>query len=222
MAEQDRKDLVPSVLNDLMDVDGEPADGDALVREGGVWAPTAGPLPPYGPALTFYEAYSPTANLADDNAIKAAWIALNMAHVPNYQIVNQPPTGTWTGEAWGSQVWRATEPGIYSAYVWQSISLSATPTAGARVMQAEPGSYLLDYTWTMDRIPRLAHTQQNDTAGNITLFVSQGMIDAGVGGLAVRTPRYITSGAERVNSLYMIVAIERQSPGSTFDYYSEL
>jgi len=46
MAEQDREDLVPSVLNDLMDVDGEPADGDMLIRQGGAWVPSAGPFMP--------------------------------------------------------------------------------------------------------------------------------------------------------------------------------
>jgi len=39
MAEQDREDLVPSVLNDLIDVDGEPADGDTLTYSDGAWRP---------------------------------------------------------------------------------------------------------------------------------------------------------------------------------------
>ena len=42
MAEQDRKDAIPSVLNDLIDVDGEPTEGDGLTYTGGAWRPTPG------------------------------------------------------------------------------------------------------------------------------------------------------------------------------------
>lgn len=42
MTEQDKATLVPAVLNDLIDVDGEPADGETLRRVGDAWVPSVG------------------------------------------------------------------------------------------------------------------------------------------------------------------------------------
>lgn len=42
MTEQDKPTLVPAVLNDLVDVDGEPTAGDTLVFDGTAWAPGKG------------------------------------------------------------------------------------------------------------------------------------------------------------------------------------
>jgi hypothetical protein len=54
MAEQDRKDLVPAVLNDLIDVDGTPAEGDTLTFRNGAWRPAVADnllSRPNGPAV---------------------------------------------------------------------------------------------------------------------------------------------------------------------------
>jgi len=230
MAEQDKPTLVPAVLNDLIDVDGEPADGDMLIRQGGAWVPAAGPLPgAFGPALSFFTADYTGANLANDAAVKAAFVALSVIRDTQYDYVvppSEPAIGTWQGLAIGArglQRWFATEPGIYNAYILQTFTVSETPTAGAKGFFSAPMSSIASFTWGPDPIwAGLISPTQFSRAENLNLSISQGMIDAGAGGFDLKHPAYLTSGAERINSIYLEIVIERYSPGSTFDYYDQV
>ena len=232
MAEQDRKDLVPSVLNDLIDVDGTPADGQGLRRSAGVWTPADmlgvdDVLPEFGPCLSFYEG-SHSGTIADASAAAAAWSGMDMGVVPGYGPDEYPgghvAQGTWSGETLGSyQVWHADEPGIYQVYTLAQLGLDGAPHATGEARFGPPWGTIPAWSWGTDTEKKpfalLNYAHRVDT---LTVFVSQGMIDAGKGGFAIRRPYYITPGSERANSLYLFALIERVYPGATFDYYADL
>lgn len=229
MAEQDRKDAVPSVLNDLIDVDGTPADGDGLAYTGGAWRPgvAAGLLPEFGPALCVWQGNYDGVALANNlPAIGAAWNAMVMAVTgTDTWPGTQPTLGGW-GETNGYVRWLATEPGIYRWWVEQRIGLDGAPHSSGRF------SMLGAQDWMEGWVYSEAAETVGPTGVNVlnqvqryrsgVLFASQGMVDNDRAGVFTPSPGYETSGSERVTNLRSVLFVQQYSPGSTFDYYGNL
>lgn len=228
MAEQDREDLVPSVLNDLIDVDGEPADGDGLVRDGDTWRPGNGNLPSLGPVFTIFDGYanaSPT--YADLGAQRAAWEAMDVQPDSGYDEypAAQEVLGSWEGVFLGRQRWRPDTPGLYTAYILSSVYINADPSSGAVALVSPPLVPTLDRTWGIDTeyIKFAGLSSPARRVDHITMPISQGMIDADYAGLVVKAPGVIgQTGPELCNQLELVAIIERQSPGSPIDYFGGL
>jgi len=226
MAEQDKPTLVPEVLNDLMDVDGTPSEGDGLAYSAGAWRPgvAAGLLPENGPALTFWNSVYSGANLADQPAINAARTAMTMGIQPGYDTYPgvQPVMGTWV-QVNGSFAWHADEPGLYQVYWSEEITVNTAPGTGALCTHREPTDLIHFNTFGGPTLGVPLATATVFRAGGVLNFnVSQGMIDAGFGGFGKPSISYAPSGAERVNGMRFQALIQRHSPGSTFDYYAEI
>lgn len=224
MAEQDRDDLVPSVLNDLIDVDGEPTDGDGLEYSTGAWRPTfgAGSLPRYGPVLNVWGGEYSGAALVDQDAINAAWVAMTVVKNTGYDYVGNPPAmGGWAA-AFGQQRWRATEPGFYSIYV-RSQGNADSYNANGFGRMAHHLSAIGNQTWGNDLMtPIKSATEQYAFTQQLTLPISQGMIDAGYGGFDVGSVIYVPGAGERLNYLRLMCVVERYSPGSEVDYFGDI
>lgn len=220
MAEQDRKDLVPSVLNDLIDVDGTPVEGNSLTYTGAAWEPTDGPIPPNGPVINVWDGES-SGSRADNAAIATAWNAIVMSRdgYDAYPGVH-PTMGAWIGSG-GYQQWNATEPGNYAIYVISKCVADGIHANGYAALPI-PLSRISNYSWGSGIVPLKSPTTDFQRHDHLTMQISQGMIDAGFGGFDVRYPSYFPGSTERINVLRLSVVIERYSPGSTFDYYGDL
>jgi hypothetical protein len=227
MAEQDRPDAVPAVLNDLMDVDGTPSEGDGLSFTDGAWRPgvAAGLLPESGPALTVFDGES-TGSRSDNIEIGEAWGAIPVAQKEGYEAYPgvHPPMGAWSSAQGLGMEWRATEPGVYTVYTMNGFALSAAWGANSAAYLCPPIPLVSGQAWGADRTTAALAPGQLTVfrTDHLTLFISQGMIDAGWGGFCFRAPAYTPHGAERVNLLYVLAVIERHSPGSAFDYYGDI
>lgn len=181
--------------------------------------------PEFGPALTFFEGQYIGADLADGDAQAAAFIGIDLDIAAGYEAWPgvQPVLGEWSTHI-DTQRWRATEPGVYTAYVYQTVNFANAQSASDDLRLASPQDAMTSVTWGPDRVPtRISPVGYVARADYLpTLFVSEGLIDAGFGGFDIKSPYFTTSGAARINSIYLFVMIARQSPGSTFDYYPEL
>ena len=116
MAEQDRKDAIPCVLNDLIDVDGEPADGDGLVRSGGAWVPAVGAAGNVnGPKRTIYETTTTGLSVVNDYARIGVEPTNDYANWTPWDILedvgNEP--GEWVLDQ-GRYKYRFTRAGIFN------------------------------------------------------------------------------------------------------------
>ena len=124
--EQDRKDAIPSVLNDLIDVDGTPAVGDGLVFDGANWVPS----PPYGsvngPLLRVWNSVAAT---LPAEAGPGDWNGTEPVSANADQDWLGAPDGTPDWGHWvdGSAGWEyhITEPGIYTAEAYAVVTFDA-------------------------------------------------------------------------------------------------
>lgn len=226
MAETDREDVIPANLTDLMDVDGNPTDGDSIVRQGDVWVPGHAALPTNGPAFNVWQGLATGSTLNNQAAIIAAWLAMDVAIDPAYETYpgTHPAMGAWDTANTTQLRWLADEPGIYNVYTLAVLQVNGTPDAAAYARFSEPLSVVAGTAWGPDPVATKASVSNVFRASHAmsTLFVSQGMIDGGIGGFVVQAPDYVTGGAERANQLELTVVVERYQPGATFDYSGEL
>lgn len=222
----ERPDIVPYTLGQLSDVDSAsaPAVGDTLTWDGAEWR-AGGIAGEFGPALSLWKGQYDGANLADYQAIYATWIALDPSPTSGYETYpgTHPPMGSWVAAYSGTLRWLASEPGLYHLYASRYARLSAAPSADAALTWSPLSTILLNSIWGVDNdITFKPAVTVNQRTESITVPISQGMIDAGIGGVDVGAPFFATGGAERVNLLSLNVIIERHSPGAAFNYYGDI
>lgn len=151
MTEQDKPTLVPAVLNDLMDVDGEPAEGDSLTRIGGVWTAGKGDRFPNGPLV---QSWSVTATppaqttLGQINYIESAPSLANdgLYYQGNEAIFEEDPDawGSWADVGSGQYAFTLNAPGVYSYSMGVQATLSAPASAGTS-LTLTVGHYWMPY-----------------------------------------------------------------------------
>lgn len=229
MAEQDRKDLIPAVLNDLIDVDGTPADGDSLIRDGGVWVPTApggSAVDAHGPAITIWTG-SVDVDFEQDGSqyIINGWAAMNAAMLFdqwNAFLQAQPTLGSWGSpnpDYVSVLAWQADTPGHYEINLKQNFIINHLPSDGANAQFCVPQSILMFLGYGADAPQVPVVTGDPSMVDHFSMVITQAMIDGGIGGFYVDGPNYYGDPDYKVSTIETVCRIVRHNPGNDVDYF---
>lgn len=178
-------------------------------------------LPEYGPVFNKWDGtVSEGAGFADNSAVLAAWLDELPVRTDTTYPGEHPDTGAWS-ELWDTyRAWGATDPGLYSIYVYQGANIE-NELSGTRVAFGVP----------TERVAASVHTPDTAVVGyssgfqatlRLVMPISQGMIDAGVGGFVIAAPQLYAAGSEQILDALCYVIIQRYSPGSAFDYFGDI
>jgi len=218
MAEQDRADLVPSVLNDLMDVDGEPADGDGLVRRDGAWVPAAGAAGnTNGPRRTIWQSSSTGLSVVTDYARITALPVNDYSNWAPWDILedegNEP--GVWVLSE-GRYKFRFTRAGTYSV-----ICELDTQVSGGNHVAGNAFYHRIDEALgiNLDRTPRATYLGIVGGTGALGLtngtgrfVVPQELVDVGGPHLDFGIFYMRASGSTVISYLGAYITVDQWSP----------